>query len=48
LGIDIAKEMLGTMKHGGRPETADVVRAAMKAAKESGSPLNAFQIVSLP
>jgi len=26
---------------------ADVVRAAMKAAKESDSPLNAFQIVSL-
>ena len=30
-----------------KPETVDVVRTAMKAAKESGSPLSASQIVSL-
>ena len=30
-----------------KPETVDVVRAAMITAKESGSPLNASQVVSL-
>jgi len=30
-----------------KPETVDIVQAAMKAAKESGRPLNASQIVSL-